>query len=143
MFSLRVNFKTKMLIEETAAIAGLSVSEILRRVDAKVRAGKICPAENRVDRVAVQQYNSDNVIIYTIPENYHNHLTEVVTADIPPMAGRIQKEFRKFVVAACLDTRAKSIRLYEKKKLYDQELERANRSADDLMLVAERRAVMC
>ena len=119
MYSLRVNKRTKQLVEEVADMVGLSVSSIMRKVRIKMDKGKIYPADGK--EYSVVQPNG-NVINYKVSEIYHNELSDWLTAEIEPISRRSINLFRSCLVAACLDTKAKSEVAFRRKQKLDNEL---------------------
>ena len=134
MYSLRVNKKTKNLIEEVAGMAGLPVSEILRRTAKKMQSGKLIPIDENT--IGVQQRSSGNVINFFVSANYHKELGDFVTADMPPIPFREGKVFRSCLVAACLDSRDKAREQYNRISWMNRELAEYNSQA-----IAKRRAL--
>lgn len=134
MYVLRVNKKTKDLITEVSQIVGLSVSEIIRRTARKMKRGNIRLVDGTT--VAVAQAVTENVITFHVSQTYHNFLNEFVVSDMAPLAPRESKHFRTCLIAACLDTRAKSQELHLRQQRLDEEYEKFNST-----MVAERRAL--
>jgi hypothetical protein len=134
MYSLRVNTRTKELIEEVAGIVGLSTSEIMRRAARKMERNNLRLLNETT--VAVLQASTKNVIKFHIPKTYHNFLDDFVVSDMEPLAPRESKHFRTCLIAACLDTRAKSQELHLRQQRLDEEYEKFNSA-----MVAERRAL--
>jgi hypothetical protein len=122
MFSLRVNFKTKVMVMETAEMCGIPVSAVFRTVALWIKNGRLTFANPEKTEVMVKD-RSGNVIIYTVDKNYHNQLMDFLTADITmPKECQSQKEFRALLIAACLDTQAKYRPEWERKKDMDKRL---------------------
>lgn len=134
MYSLRVNTKTKELVEEVAAIVGLSTSELMRRAARKMERNNLRLLNETT--VAVLQASTKNVINFHISKTYHNFLDDFVVSDMEPLAPRESKHFRTCLIAACLDTRAKSQELHLRQQRLDEEYEKFNSA-----MVAERRAL--
>lgn len=122
MFSLRVNFKTKVLVTETAEMCGIPVSEVFRVVALWIKRKRLSFADSNNREVEVSD-RSKNVIIYEIGKDYHEKLDDFLTADItmPEECGS-QKEFRSLLVAACLDTHKKVKPEWDKKQDLDKRL---------------------
>jgi hypothetical protein len=137
MFSLRVNFKTKVLIMETAEMCGIPVSGVFRTVALWIRNGRLSFANPEKTEIKVKD-RSENVINYAVDKNYHNDLTDFLTADITmPKECESQKEFRSLLIAACLDTQAKCRVEWERRKELDRQLKECQ-----LITVRERAALM-
>lgn len=133
MYSLRINERTKKLIEEVSGITGLTVSSIMRKVRTKMDKGRIRPADGK--EYAVFQRNG-NVINYKVTEIYHNNLSDWITADMEPVSGHDINRFRSCLVAACLDAKEQNAAKTQKKKELD-ELYKNYHS----QMIAERRAL--
>ena len=122
MFSLRVNFPTKVLVMETAEMCGIPVSAVFSAVALWVKNGRLAFANPEKTEVMVKD-RSENVINYAIDKNYHNQLMDFLTADITmPKECQSQKEFRALLIAACLDTQAKYRTEWERQKDMDKRL---------------------
>ena len=134
MYSLRVNTKTKELIEEVAAIVGLSTSELMRRAARKMERNNLRLLNETT--VAVVQTSDKNVITFHVSKTYHHFLDEFVVSDMEPLAPRESKRFRTCLIAACLDTRAKSQELFLRRQRLNEEYSKFNST-----MVAERRAL--
>lgn len=133
MYSLRVNKRTKQLVEEVADMVGLTVSSIMRKVRIKMDKGKIFPADEK--DYSVVHLNGD-VINFKIPKTYHMGLSEWITADMDPVDGHSINRFRSCLVAACLDVKTRSAAQRQKIARLDKELKDYENS-----FVAERRAL--
>ena len=133
MYSLRVNKKTKELVEEVSAMVDLSVSSIIRKVKAKMANGKLKTVGE--GNVAITRING-NVIIFHVSKKYHTELSEWLTSDMSPVEKRDTTKFRTCLVAACLDTRRQSIARYQKLRQLDESFKNYNSQ-----LVNERRAM--
>jgi hypothetical protein len=120
MFSLRVNFKTKVLVMETAEMCEKPVSAILRTVAFWIKNGRLAFANSGNTEVIVKD-RSGNVINYEVDGNYHKDLIDFLTADIKNPCEN-QKEFRTLLIAACLDTQTKYRPEWERKKDMDKRL---------------------
>lgn len=105
MYRMRMSEKAKNLIEETAEMCGLSVSSIFRTVGKWIENGRVsvCPSEKGVCRV---RRKDGNVVKIKISENYHRNLTLFMSVENFTMPGEINsaKDFRKCIIAACIDT---------------------------------------
>jgi hypothetical protein len=124
MFSLRVNFRGKVLIMETAEMCGITVSAVLRTVALWVKNGRVTFADADKKTVALKDRNG-NVINYEISAIYHEDVSEFLTADIKlPEQCVSQKDFRSMVIAACLDTQKKARPEWERKKSFDAMLKK-------------------
>lgn len=134
MYSLRVNRKTKTLVEEVADMVGLPVSEILRRTARKMQNGKLIPIDENT--IGVQQTSSGNVINFFISANYHKELGDFLTVDMPPIPVREWKVFRSCLIAACLDSRGKAREQHDRIARMNRELAEYTSQA-----IAERRAL--
>jgi hypothetical protein len=122
MFSLRVNFKTTVLVMETAEMCEKPVSAILRTVAFWINNGRLAFVNSGNTEVIVKD-RSGNVINYEVDGNYHKDLIDFLTADITmPKECESQKEFRSLLIAACLDTQAKYRPEWERKKDMDKRL---------------------
>lgn len=122
MFSLRVNFRAKVLIMETAEMCGLSVSAVFRTVALWIKRGRLTFANNDKTLVTVRD-KKGNVINIKVDANYHTDLIDFLTADITmPKECESQKEFRTLLIAACLDTERKYRPEWERKKDMDKRL---------------------
>lgn len=133
MYSIRVNARTKALVEEVADMVGLSVSSIFRKVQRKMLTGSLELLGD--DVVAVKRMNGD-VIKIKVNAFYHNSFDGWLTADIEPLGVRETRNFRNCLIAACTDTRNLSKEQYEKKKQMDKTLDLYNSQ-----LIKERRAL--
>ena len=134
MFVLRVNTKTKELIEEVSQIVGLSTSELMRRAARKMERNRLCLLDETT--VAVKSASSGNVINFHISKTYHDFLDEFVVSDMEPLAPGESKRFRTCLIAACLDTRAKSQELFLRRQRLNEEYNQFNS-----IIIAERRAL--
>lgn len=122
MFSLRVNFKTKVLVMETAEMCGIPVSAVFRTVALWIKNGRLTFANSGNTEVTVKD-RSGNVINYEVDGNYHKDLIDFLTADITmPKECESQKQFRTLLIAACLDTQAKYRPEWERQKDMDKRL---------------------
>lgn len=135
MYSLRVNAKTKQLVETVADMVGLSVSSIMRKVRTKMEKGKIRPVSGEDTIYALTQRNG-NVINFKIPKTYHADLSEWLTAEMDPIDGHSINLFRSCLVAACLDVKTRSAAQHQKIVQLDKELKEYENS-----FVTERRAL--
>ena len=135
MYSLRVNAKTKKLVEEVADMVGLTVSSIMRKVCAKMENGKIRRAQED-DTIFLLTQRDGNVINIKVPKSYHNDCDCWITAEMEPINAHKTKLFRSCIVAACLDTVAKNAARHTKKK----ELDTFYKNYESLF-IAERRAL--
>lgn len=133
MYSLRVNAKTKQLVETVADMVGLSVSSIMRKVKRKMEKGKIFPADGK--DYSVVHLNGD-VINIKIPKTYHMGLSEWITADMDPVDGHNINLFRSCLVAACLDVKTRSAAQHQKIVKLNKELKEYEN-----YFVTERRAL--
>lgn len=133
MYSLRVNTKTKELVEEVAAMVDLSVSAIMRKVRKKMENGKLKFVGG--GNVEITRING-NVIIFHVSKRYHSELSEWLTSDISPVEKRDTTEFRTCLVAACLDSRSQSVARYQKLRQLDESFKNFNSQ-----LINERRAL--
>lgn len=135
MYSLRVNAKTKELVEEVADMVGLTVSSIMRKVCAKMENGKIRRAPED-ETIFLLKQRDGNVINIKVPKTYHMDLSEWITAEMDPIDGHSINLFRSSLVAACLDTVAKNAARHAKKK----ELDTFYKNYES-QFIAERRAL--
>lgn len=134
MYSLRINSKIKTLVEEVAEMAGLTTSGILRKVRKKMDTGKLRLLDDTT--VEVRQLNGD-VIKVNVDTTYHKSLKIFISAEIEPVKTRETKIFRTCLVGACLDSKAKSAKLFKKRKELDEFYKNYNS-----VMVAERRALL-
>jgi hypothetical protein len=133
MYSLRVNTKTKELVEEVAAMVDLSVSAIIRKVRKKMENGRLKFIGG--GNVEITRING-NVIIFHVSKRYHSELSEWLTSDISPVEKKNTTEFRTCLVAACLDSRNQSREQYDRISRMNREFAEYNSQA-----IAERRAL--
>ena len=105
MYRIRVNNRTKQLIQNTAEMCHLSVSSIIRTVGKLVCSGRVCPCVDDRQSCYVKHRNG-NVVKIKISEVYHRNLDIFVSADNMefPSGLATVKQFRQCIVAACLDT---------------------------------------
>lgn len=120
MFCLRVNFKGKVLILETAEMCGIPVSSVFRTVSHWIKNGRL--TFSNVEKTAVEvKDKKGNVINYKNLQIYHTDLDDFLSADIENPC-ESQKQFRTLLIAACLDTQAKYRPEWERKKDMDKRL---------------------
>lgn len=120
MFSLRVNFKTKVLVMETAEMCGISVSDVLRKVAVWIKSGRLAIANESKTSVMVKDRNG-NVINHEVCANYHKNLEDFLTADIENPC-QSQQQFRTMLIAACLDVQSKCRPEWERMQDLDKKL---------------------
>jgi hypothetical protein len=129
MFCLRVNFKTKVLIMETAEMCGLTVTDVLRTVARWIDKGRVLFADPEKTTATVREKNG-NVINLKISPDYHTELLDFLSADITmPKYCESQKQFRSLVVAACVVTQRKVRPEWERQKDFDRQLKECQLSS--------------
>jgi hypothetical protein len=129
MFCLRVNFKTKVLIMETAEMCGLTVTDVLRTVARWIDKGRVLFADPEKTTATVREKNG-NVINLKISPDYHAELLDFLSADITmPKYCESQKQFRSLVVAACIVTQRKVRPEWERQKDFDRQLKECQLSS--------------
>lgn len=125
MFSLRVNFETKVLVMETAEMCGVSVSDVMRTVAKWIKSGRAAFVPKSKNTVAIRDRHG-NVINYEIDKNYHNSVADFLTADIENPC-ESQQQFRAILIAACKDTQRKCRPEWERMQSLDKKLKELSR----------------
>ncbi len=101
MYHLRMSKKGKEVMVKASEIAGITVSDVMRKVAAQMRSGRIQIGTEKRTVSIIRK--SGAVVNIKITPIYYKELTEILDADMTPPDVRYPSHFREAIIGACID----------------------------------------